>query len=204
MHDGGASTDAGFGYSIVYIDPKLIHEALGGASLPFVSNPIVDARSLGSEFVAAVRDIDDEIDEIKRMELAVSVADMLRAAAADGKRRTGTLRLAALLRVRELLAANPAERHSLAELERLSDLDRWSLARQFRAAFGTSPSRFRTMRQLDHARRLLKDGISIAMAAVEAGFADQSHMSRQFKRAYGLTPAGWVAALLRTPCARCS
>jgi AraC-like DNA-binding protein len=35
----------------------------------------------------------------------------------------------------------------------------------------------------------------LADVAVAAGFADQSHMSRQFKRAYGLTPARWAAAL---------
>jgi AraC-like DNA-binding protein len=28
-----------------------------------------------------------------------------------------------------------------------------------------------------------------------AGFSDQSHMSRLFKRTYGMTPARWVAAL---------
>jgi AraC-like DNA-binding protein len=38
-------------------------------------------------------------------------------------------------------------------------------------------------------------GSSLADAALAAGFADQSHMSRQFKRAYGLTPARWAAAL---------
>jgi AraC-like DNA-binding protein len=100
------------------------------------------------------------------------------------------------MRVRDFVAAYPAARHSMDELERLSDLDRWTLARQFRAAFGTSPSRFRTLRQLDHVRRLLKRSMPLAEAAVEAGFADQSHMTRQFKRAYGLTPARWAAALV--------
>jgi AraC-like DNA-binding protein len=52
------------------------------------------------------------------------------------------------------------------------------------------------MRQLDQVRRLVQSGSSLANAALEAGFADQSHMSRQFKRAYGLTPARWKAALL--------
>jgi AraC-like DNA-binding protein len=82
------------------------------------------------------------------------------------------------------------------ELESLSGLDRWTLARQFRAAFGTSPSRFRTMRQLDHVRRLLKRSVSLAEASIEAGFADQSHMSRHFKKAYGLTPGAWVSAVV--------
>lgn len=34
---------------------------------------------------------------------------------------------------------------------------------------------------------------ALAQAAAEAGFADQSHMTRQFKRTYGLTPARWTA-----------
>ena len=78
----------------------------------------------------------------------------------------------------------------------MAELDRWSLARQFRSAFGTSPSRFRTLRQLDQVRRSVKRGTRLAEAALQAGFADQSHMSRQFKLAYGLTPARWAAALV--------
>jgi AraC-like DNA-binding protein len=101
-----------------------------------------------------------------------------------------------LLRVRDLIVANPASRHSMEKLEGVSGLDRWALARQFRAAFGTSPSNFRTMRQLDQARRMIRCGQPLAEAALEAGFADQSHMSRMFKRTYGLTPSKWVAALL--------
>jgi AraC-like DNA-binding protein len=100
-----------------------------------------------------------------------------------------------LSRVRDVIAATPAERRSMDELERLAGLDRWTLARQFRAAFGTSPSRFRIMRQLGHVRRLLKDGTSLVEASIEAGFADQSHMSRRFKSAYGITPGDWVSAI---------
>ena len=43
--------------------------------------------------------------------------------------------------------------------------------------------------------RSMKSGAGLADAALAAAFADQSHMSRQFKRAYGLTPARWAAAL---------
>jgi AraC-like DNA-binding protein len=144
--------------------------------------------------------MDTPIDDIGRTDITSAVSDMLLAASSACEAPSSTLRLPGLLRVRSLIAERPDFRQSIADLEHVANLDRWSLARQFRAAFGTSPTRFRTMRQLDHVRRLVKSGVSLAEAALDAGFADQSHMSRQFKRAYGLTPAHWAAALHRTAC----
>jgi AraC-like DNA-binding protein len=195
LHDGGAGTDEGFGYRIIYVDPCLVQEALGGRSLPFVKCPVVDASRLPEGFASDVWDIDADIDDIARIEVAVAVAALLVAVASGGSPKSTALAVASVSRVRDLIAACPAQRHSMDELERVSGLDRWTLARQFRTLFGTSPSRFRTLRQLDHVRRLMKSGTSLAEASVEAGFADQSHMSRRFKSAYGLTPAAWVSAI---------
>jgi AraC-like DNA-binding protein len=193
VHDGGAGGSESFGYRIVYVDPALVRDALGGGPLPFVKDPVVDAARLPKGLASEIWNIDQEIDDVARIDFAVALADMLRAAS-DAAGKSGSLDLKSLSRTRDAIAADPARRHAMATLERLSGLDRWTLARQFRAAFGTSPSRFRTMRQLDQVRLLLKGGASIAAAAVDAGFADQSHMSRQFKRAYGLTPARWLSA----------
>ena len=194
-HDGGAGTDAGFCYRIVYVDPGLVREALHGSPLPFVGNPVVDAARLPASGAAEVWDFDEDMDDVARIELVAAVANLLVGAASGTPRTSGPLALGRLSRVRDVIAATPAERRSMDELERLAGLDRWTLARQFRAAFGTSPSRFRIMRQLDHVRRLLKDGTSLVEASIEAGFADQSHMSRRFKSAYGITPGDWVSAI---------
>ena len=48
------------------------------------------------------------------------------------------------------------------------------------------------MRRLALARTAIERGRPLAQAAAEAGLADQSHMTRQFKRAYGFTPANWA------------
>ncbi|MBV9523375.1 MAG: helix-turn-helix transcriptional regulator, partial [Alphaproteobacteria bacterium] len=141
--------------------------------------------------------LDDALDDAAASEIAVAAADLLMRASGIAAAMQGKLHLVALSRVREFIRADPTTRHPIATLEKLSGLDRWALARQFRAAFGTSPSSFRTMRQLDAARLMMRDGHPLAEAAAAAGFADQSHMSRMFKRAYGLTPAGWTAALAR-------
>lgn len=193
-HDGAAGTDAGFSYRIVYVDPCLVQSALGGRPLPFVANPVIELTNAQRRAMIPVWTADGEADELSQTDIVAAVADLLLSATTPDAPPTA-LPLARLERVRARIAARPGARHSLAELERLAGLDRWSLARQFRLAFGTSPSRFRTMRQLDMVRSMIRSGAGLADAALAAGFADQSHMSRQFKRAYGLTPARWVAAL---------
>jgi AraC-like DNA-binding protein len=196
LHDGASGTDAGFAYRIVYVDPGLIQQALGGRPLPFVPDPVVDLTACQRAALSSAWDMEAPVDDLGRSEIAAAVADLLSALSPGATRPTARLRLPGLLRVRDLIAARPARRPTIEELEHLSGLDRWSLARQFRWAFGTSPSRFRTLRQLDAVRRSVRRGSRLAESALQAGFADQSHMSRQFKLAYGLTPARWAAALV--------
>ena len=64
------------------------------------------------------------------------------------------------------------------------------LARAFRRSYGISLARFLRVLQLQRASALLTDPtIAISAVAAEAGFSDQSHMTRTFVRTYGMTPA---------------
>src|SRR5215469_10708541 len=82
---------------------------------------------------------------------------------------------------------------SAATLEAETGVDRYTLARGFRACFGTSPHRYLIGRRLDRVKAEIARGISLAGAAYAAGFADQSHMTRHFKSRFGLTPGGYAA-----------
>ncbi|PZG07151.1 AraC family transcriptional regulator [Nonomuraea aridisoli] len=203
-HDGAAGTDEGFGYRILYVDPYLVQEALGGRPLPFVADPVVGPEAMDPALAACLRHLDEPLEELAWVEVVTLVAAALeRLADAPARTRSGAAAgpppVAALARVRELIAADPAVRRTAAELEQVSGLDRWTIARQFRAVFGTSPTRFRTMRRLDLTRRALLSGLPLGEAALAAGFADQSHMTRMFRRAYGLTPGQWLAAQTGSP-----
>lgn len=68
------------------------------------------------------------------------------------------------------------------------------LARVFRARYGESLGEYvRRLRLQWAAAELLIAETSLVVLAVEAGFCDQSHFTRAFKRQYGVTPARFRA-----------
>ena len=67
-----------------------------------------------------------------------------------------------------------------------------SLGRAFRDVLDTTPWRYVMRRRIDHAKRLLVGtGRSLADIALDAGFYDQAHFSRAFKRFTGTTPGAF-------------
>ena len=195
LHDGAPGTDDGFTYRIVYLAPDLVREALADAPLPFVADPVQPVQGsvgpLAAALASLLADLTEPIGRLRAVEAAVAVADGLAHLAERGPRRPATLDLRAVGLVRGYLAAHACEPISADTLERVAGTDRYTIVRHFKAAYGTTPDRYRVMRRLDLARTAIGAGRSLALAATDAGFADQSHLTRQFKRAYGMTPGRW-------------
>jgi AraC-like DNA-binding protein len=200
-HDGHAGTDEGFGYRILYLDPALIFTAaqtLCGRAcpLPFVRTPVLRHQPLTQRFAAAIMGAFDGTREPLAIDsLVVQVAEGL--IAADPSCRQSTLPrhldVAAVQRAQQFLDAQRTRVVHSAELEAVTGLTRYDLARQFRALHGTSPYRYLLMRRLDFARDQLARQRALAEVAAETGFADQAHFSRMFTAAYGITPARYNA-----------
>ncbi|HKE37076.1 MAG TPA: helix-turn-helix transcriptional regulator [Candidatus Baltobacteraceae bacterium] len=88
------------------------------------------------------------------------------------------------------LRANVSPERGIAEIARDVDVPPIRLVRTFRKAYGISLARFLRTLQMQRALELLRDPTrSISDVAAEAGFSDQSHMTRAFTQTYGLPPA---------------
>jgi|SRR5665213_1521758 len=86
------------------------------------------------------------------------------------------------------IRANLARRISVGELASIARLSVFQLSRAFRRDHETTPYRLVLDLRLDHAAQMLCAGATIAETALRAGFADQSHFTRHFKRCTGMTP----------------
>jgi AraC-like DNA-binding protein len=192
-HDGAAGTGDGFGYRVLYLAPELVRDALDGGALPFVADPVQTPTRATRLLVSLLSEVDDPVSDLARVEIAGAIADALRLLSGQRDHRSVTIDVRAVELARDYLTAHAREQTPASTLEQITGADRFTLARHFRRAFGTSPDRYRTMRRLALARAAIQDGLPLAQAAARAGFADQSHMTRQFKRTYGLTPARWTA-----------
>lgn len=195
LHDGRAGTAEGFRYRILYVEPALVADALAGVrwSLPFVRDAVSGDGRLRAAILPALADIDGPLHELQRDDIVQRLADALAAADPDGSRAPSARHRAAVARARGLLDAGIEAGVTSAELEAAAGLSRYEVARHFRACLGTSPHRYLVLRRLDRARSLIRAGTPLAEAAAASGFADQSHMTRQFRRAYGLPPGRWAA-----------
>lgn len=195
MHDGRAGAAGGFGYRIVYVDPARIATAVrairgGPAPLPFVREPVSRSPILARAVTEAFR---MPPESLALDGLVLRLAEGLIDRDPDGPSVTPPRRLdhAAVDRARALLDARRGIVRST-ELEAVTGLSRYELARQFRARYGTSPYRYSLMRRLDFARTRLGEGAALAELALSAGFADQAHFTRMFRSAYGLTPGRYA------------
>ena len=104
---------------------------------------------------------------------------------------------AAVARAVCYLQARFTEDVTLDELARAACCSPFHLSRRFKRATGMTPFQYLVRLRVDHARHLVSAGAgerSLADVARAAGFADQSHLTRQMKKVLGVTPGMLRAA----------
>jgi AraC-like DNA-binding protein len=206
-HDGHAGIPEGFTYRMLYLQPDRVQRVLADArdgrpaALPFSRAPLIRDRVLAR----LVRALHEALGGgASRLECEALLHDTcLRFAAAHADDRLALLRsmrspsVAALRRVRDRLHASLADDLSTDTLAAIAGLSRYHLCRAFARSYGLPPHAYRLQLRLAAAKRLLSAGEPPAHVAAAVGFADQSHLTKRFKGALGITPGQFVAASRR-------
>ncbi|MGD0764186.1 MAG: AraC family transcriptional regulator [Roseiarcus sp.] len=197
LHDG-ASIDGGVrAWRMLYFEPWLamgeVEDEIGGEveiARPAVHDPIL-AELFSRLFSIVTAPIADRLAADEGLLRLLSHA--LRQ---HGSRRPPSSGVSPNVgKARRRLDEAPEKPVSLAELAALVGVSRFQLLRGFAREVGTTPYAYLVQRRVRYARRLLVAGRSLSAAATEAGFADQSHMTRAFTRQFGVSPGRYRDAL---------
>jgi AraC-like DNA-binding protein len=159
----------------------------GRGTVAFGDPRIEDAATI-ARLVAAHRALDRRDLEAEEQAYLALEALLRRSAAPTGPARTPGAAEASLSVVREILEDRASESVGLGELAAAAGLSRFHLIRAFQRRYGVTPFAYRRHQRIERARAVLRAGRSLADAAADAGFADQSHLGRSFRAVMGATP----------------
>jgi AraC-like DNA-binding protein len=198
MHDGVPLEGRVRGWRIMYFDPVLVggevEDDVAGrieVTRPVARDPLL-ARNFARLFASLTTSQSDDLGREENLVRCLVCA----------LRRHGVRRLSynngpspPVAKAIQRLDFAPNESVSLSELAALAGVSRFQLLRGFVREIGTTPHAYLVQRRVCLAKQVLAAGETPAQAAIAAGFADQSHMTRAFVRHLGITPSRYRLAV---------
>ncbi|MGW0585372.1 AraC family transcriptional regulator [Streptomyces sp. NPDC002920] len=188
-HNGSAATPGGFRKRVLYLDATRLGDELIGAAVdgPGLRDPVL-RRRVGQVHGALVRPGEELEAESRLTLIGERLTEYLRGAAVWPPRPDPVL----ARRLRELLDEYVVQGIGLAEAAGVVGAHPAHLVRAFSGAYGIAPHQYLTARRVDRARRLLLDGLPAGEVAAAAGFYDQAHLTRHFRKLVGSTPGRYA------------
>jgi AraC-like DNA-binding protein len=200
LHTGHKGTEDGWLYRAFYPDSGQITSLLAELELPTHHLPAFGAtlyrdQDLVNGFCQLHRLLESPATALQQQtvwrELVLSL--LQRHAAVPEAGKPGKEHRAVSL-AKELLHAQLTAPPSLETLAVAVNLSPFHFARVFRRATGMPPHTWLMQQRIARARALLQSGCLPLEVAMQLGFADQSHLSRQFKQVYGVGPGAYRTA----------
>ena len=190
-HDGRSVLPQGFRKRVLYLEP----DRLGGTNLigaavdhPEYVDPLLRHRI--HQLHGVLEDGVEDLEAQSRLTLIEErLGQHLRRQVIDPPDRSDA---GVAAQLRDLLDAHVPDGITLEDASKLVHAHPAHLVRAFSREYGMPPHRYLTGRRVDLARRYLLDGHPAAQVATLAGFYDQSHLNRHFRKLLGVTPSSFV------------
>ncbi|MCM2477478.1 AraC family transcriptional regulator [Rhizobium sp. CG5] len=193
VHDGSPLRNENRRWRMLYLEPSLMRSLADGIDPEAGGQgefhaPVLSDRRIAQRFAHAYRGLSERSSLAGEEALLTLTAGLLsaRSTCLADPLHPG------LRRVKALIDDAPDADLSLALMADEAGLSRFQVLRAFAAHYGLTPHAYLMQRRASRARALIRSGRPLADVAFEAGYADQSHMTRDFRRRYGLTPAAFA------------
>ena len=202
-HTGGTVQDGSLEYQAIYPSRKLFEDLTGvsssilGTGSWSIGPSARVCRSVGKLFSDLNSDLNSDSSETRLRRKMKEVFLLILAETNTGQSEVEhdsqsideKLDLA-----KDFLINNAAIDVSIEELSEHCDISKFHLIRTFKVRFGITPRQFLISQRVSLAKRLMIAGLPLAQAALSAGFNDQSHLARCFKKLTNFSPGQFRSA----------
>jgi AraC-like DNA-binding protein len=198
VHSNWSGAALGCGYWMTFVDAELMRRAAEEVSgkksdLPFFPTAVVFDQRLIRKYLDLQFALVRPSSTLERESLLANfLTDLiLRFSESRPAQPSDGVERHAVRRACEYVVEHYDENVSLAALARVANLSSFHLNRVFSKQLGMPPHEFQIQVRVSRAKALLRQGWSISQVASQTGFADQSHLTRHFKRLVIVTPGAY-------------
>lgn len=189
----GGSIGGKWVFVSIYVSADLVQSVADLPPLYGFERPLLSSET----FARRVRDfvalgLDRSFSETETTEHLVDLLSDLMDAAGSTPTRNATRARKEVSRVAECLRCEMASSSTLHDLARSEGLTPVQLVRAFKVEYGLPPFAWLATQRLKLARQRLSLGAKPAEVAADLGFADQAHLTRRFRAAFGTTPGAYA------------
>ncbi|MES0028043.1 AraC family transcriptional regulator [Mesorhizobium sp. M0040] len=193
-HDGERGADEGWAYRTFYPSVPLITalaRELGRDGAPVFSRATIEDSGLAAALMSAHQGSTSPDSMTAETSLLVALRRLIvrhgdSSGQAEEIESSGSQRRFSLYR--DLVESELGPQLDLKRLAGAAGVTRFQVIRDFNKVIGLTPAAYIRDRRLRRASALIERGFGLADAAIAAGFADQSHLSRTFRAMHGMTP----------------
>lgn len=196
IHTGFAGCPNGWQYRMFYFDLATLFKQFESTDFPIdpiIDKPVIDDPLLFNALLQLHHALElPSFDLTKESLLATTLEKLFTtygtSKAVDDSRYVD---IKSTYIARDFIQDNWDRNPSLLELEAISGCTKFQLIRSFKSLFGITPHQFLLLVKAQKAKQLLTNGMSCVDTSLTCGFYDQSHFSRNFKRAFGVSPSNY-------------
>jgi len=188
-HKAVVSSDIS-GYCILHLDLDWIFRVYGFDAMNISWKRDVRSVELHGKFVNIVKELSENKASIEPLEewlweyFDVSILDECNLEIPNR----------VLEDIREYIKREWESPMGIEELSSMFDLNLYTMIRQFREHFGTTPKKYQLDIRVHKAKDMIVAGMDITQAALNCGFYDQSHLYNYFKKIFGVSPKAYQEA----------
>lgn len=196
LHTGSKGKGEGWRYRALYPSKErmstLYHSLFGTYQAPYFRHSVISDRRLSQQMqglLDKLRHGADSLDMEEHWE-SLLVNLLLQQSQCHGT-LTFSKAQSNIESVRDLLADCYQQKLSLDKIAQQAGISKFHLIKEFKRCYQLTPHQYQIQQRLNHARAQLKRGISAVDVALNCGFHDQSHFSKAFVSAMGISPSAY-------------